>query len=153
MAGPKPPAKPTDVLVGCLILFVLLLCTCGGLVVLFGDDEPPATSTTTTVTVTTTSTPTTTAPTPTVTTTTTTTTTPPAPKASPEPEPAAPVAPVVPTRTTTPAPPPPPPSQPAAGTPFANCTAARAAGAAPVRRGDPGYGRHLDRDGDGVGCE
>jgi hypothetical protein len=36
---------------------------------------------------------------------------------------------------------------------FANCAAARAAGAAPVRIGDPGYGRHLDRDGDGVGCE
>ena len=36
---------------------------------------------------------------------------------------------------------------------FRNCAAARAAGAAPVRRGDPGYGRHLDRDGDGVGCE
>ncbi len=36
---------------------------------------------------------------------------------------------------------------------FPNCTAARAAGAAPVRAGDPGYGRHLDRDGDGVGCE
>lgn len=36
---------------------------------------------------------------------------------------------------------------------FANCSAARAAGAAPVRRGDPGYARHLDRDGDGVGCE
>ena len=36
---------------------------------------------------------------------------------------------------------------------FANCAAARAAGAAPVRRGDPGYGSHLDRDGDGVGCE
>jgi hypothetical protein len=36
---------------------------------------------------------------------------------------------------------------------FRNCTAARAAGAAPVRRGDPGYGTHLDRDGDGVGCE
>lgn len=36
---------------------------------------------------------------------------------------------------------------------FANCTAARAAGAAPVRRGDPGYGPHLDRDNDGVGCE
>jgi hypothetical protein len=36
---------------------------------------------------------------------------------------------------------------------FANCTAARAAGAAPVRRGDPGYGIHLDRDRDGVGCE
>lgn len=36
---------------------------------------------------------------------------------------------------------------------FANCSAARAAGAAPVRRGDPGYGPHLDRDGDGIGCE
>ena len=36
---------------------------------------------------------------------------------------------------------------------YANCAAARAAGAAPVHRGDPGYGSHLDRDGDGVGCE
>lgn len=36
---------------------------------------------------------------------------------------------------------------------FANCSQARAAGAAPVYRGDPGYGRHLDRDNDGVGCE
>lgn len=36
---------------------------------------------------------------------------------------------------------------------FRNCSEARAAGAAPVRRGDPGYGSHLDRDGDGVGCE
>ncbi|MFJ8074720.1 excalibur calcium-binding domain-containing protein [Streptomyces sp. NPDC096176] len=36
---------------------------------------------------------------------------------------------------------------------YANCSAARSAGAAPVRVGDPGYGRHLDRDGDGVGCE
>ncbi|RNF82787.1 excalibur calcium-binding domain-containing protein [Montanilutibacter psychrotolerans] len=36
---------------------------------------------------------------------------------------------------------------------YANCSAARAAGAAPVRRGDPGYAAHLDRDGDGVGCE
>jgi hypothetical protein len=42
-------------------------------------------------------------------------------------------------------------AQPAAS--FANCAAARAAGAAPVRLGEPGYGRHLDRDGDGVGCE
>ena len=33
---------------------------------------------------------------------------------------------------------------------FANCAAACAA---PVRRGEPGYGPHLDRDGDGVGCE
>jgi len=36
---------------------------------------------------------------------------------------------------------------------FRNCAAARAAGAAPVRRGQPGYGPHLDRDGDGIGCE
>lgn len=36
---------------------------------------------------------------------------------------------------------------------YANCAAARAAGAAPVRRGDPGYGPHLDRDNDGIGCE
>ena len=36
---------------------------------------------------------------------------------------------------------------------FPNCSAARTAGAAPVRRGEPGYGQHLDRDGDGVGCE
>jgi endonuclease YncB( thermonuclease family) len=36
---------------------------------------------------------------------------------------------------------------------YQNCTAAREAGAAPVRVGDPGYGTHLDRDGDGVGCE
>lgn len=36
---------------------------------------------------------------------------------------------------------------------YRNCDAARAAGAAPVRRGEPGYGTHLDRDGDGIGCE
>lgn len=36
---------------------------------------------------------------------------------------------------------------------YRNCAAARAAGAAPVYRGDPGYARRLDRDGDGVGCE
>lgn len=39
------------------------------------------------------------------------------------------------------------------GRTFTNCTQARAAGAAPVRRGQPGYGTHLDRDNDGVGCE
>lgn len=36
---------------------------------------------------------------------------------------------------------------------FRNCSEARAAGAAPVRRGQPGYSSRLDRDGDGVGCE
>jgi hypothetical protein len=39
------------------------------------------------------------------------------------------------------------------GRAFANCRAARAAGAAPVLIGQPGYGPHLDRDGDGIGCE
>ncbi len=36
---------------------------------------------------------------------------------------------------------------------YENCTAVRNAGAAPIRTGEPGYGRHLDRDGDGIGCE
>lgn len=36
---------------------------------------------------------------------------------------------------------------------YRNCTEVRAAGAAPVKRGEPGYGPHLDRDNDGVGCE
>jgi hypothetical protein len=40
-----------------------------------------------------------------------------------------------------------------AGRAFANCSEARAAGAAPVHRGEPGYGPHLDRDDDGIGCE
>ena len=44
-------------------------------------------------------------------------------------------------------------SSDAPGRAFRNCSEARAAGAAPVRAGRPGYGRHLDRDGDGVGCE
>jgi hypothetical protein len=36
---------------------------------------------------------------------------------------------------------------------YRNCAAVRNANADPIRRGDPGYGQHLDRDGDGVGCE
>ena len=39
------------------------------------------------------------------------------------------------------------------GQSFRNCDEARAAGMAPVRRGQPGYGPHLDRDNDGIGCE
>lgn len=45
------------------------------------------------------------------------------------------------------------PRRPRSGRAFANCDEARAAGAAPVRRSDPGYGPHLDRDNDGIGCE
>ena len=36
---------------------------------------------------------------------------------------------------------------------YANCSAAKAAGAAPLHRGEPGYSTKLDRDGDGVACE
>jgi hypothetical protein len=36
---------------------------------------------------------------------------------------------------------------------YKNCTAAKEAGAAPIRQGEPGYGKHLDRDGDGIGCD
>ena len=36
---------------------------------------------------------------------------------------------------------------------YANCTAARAAGAAPLHRGDAGYRSKLDRDDDGIACE
>ncbi|MYR08554.1 DUF1524 domain-containing protein [Gordonia sp. SID5947] len=70
------------------------------------------------------------------------------------------------TRTATPAPaytPPPtttqpeyvaPPAAPEGGSAYyANCSAVRAAGAAPIHAGEPGYRSGLDRDGDGVGCE
>nr|DAF35615.1 MAG TPA: Protein of unknown function (DUF4236) [Caudoviricetes sp.] len=40
-----------------------------------------------------------------------------------------------------------------ANTYYPNCTAAKAAGAAPLYRGQPGYSTKLDRDGDGVACE
>lgn len=36
---------------------------------------------------------------------------------------------------------------------YANCDAVRAAGAAPIHQGDPGFASHLDGDGDGVACE
>lgn len=36
---------------------------------------------------------------------------------------------------------------------YANCDAVRAAGAAPLYRGQPGYSTTLDRDGDGIACE
>ncbi|MGN7940535.1 excalibur calcium-binding domain-containing protein [Metabacillus sp. 22489] len=36
---------------------------------------------------------------------------------------------------------------------YKNCTQAKAAGAAPIHKGEPGYAKHLDRDGDGIGCD
>jgi hypothetical protein len=71
---------------------------------------------------------------------------------------------VEPKATTTVAPPPPPQTTyqapPPAYTPpapaevyYKNCDAARAAGAAPIYRGQPGYRSALDRDNDGIACE
>lgn len=47
----------------------------------------------------------------------------------------------------------PPAVQPKSDVYYANCTAARKAGAAPILRGEPGYRAPLDRDNDGVACE
>lgn len=51
-------------------------------------------------------------------------------------------------RQTTPAPQPAP-----AELNFSNCKEARAAGYSHMRRGEPGYASHLDRDGDGIACD
>jgi hypothetical protein len=76
----------------------------------------------------------------------------PAPVAAPAPAPAPKPAPKpVPAPAPKPAPAPAPAPAPSAY--YANCDAARAAGAAPVHFGDPGYSTNLDRDHDGIGCE
>jgi len=46
-----------------------------------------------------------------------------------------------------------PPGSPPANRPYRNCADARAAGDAPLYRGDPGYSPDLDGDGDGIACE
>lgn len=45
------------------------------------------------------------------------------------------------------------PEEPAQDAYYANCKDAKAAGAAPLYQGEPGYRSGLDRDGDGVACE
>lgn len=70
------------------------------------------------------------------------------PVAPPAPVAPAPVAPAAPAAPPAPVAPPAP-----AAVQYANCTAARQAGAAPIYAGTPGYGKHLDRDGDGIGCD
>jgi len=58
--------------------------------------------------------------------------------------------------TATKAPPPtstPPPPSSGGGVYYPNCAAVRAAGKAPLYRGQPGYRPGLDRDGDGIACE
>ncbi|MEU7073495.1 excalibur calcium-binding domain-containing protein [Streptomyces narbonensis] len=82
--------------------------------------------------------------------------------AEPTPEPTtAPPRTSAPTRTPAPAPttrePEPEPTQTTEDAPapvsYSNCSEVRAAGAAPIYAGQPGYSRRLDRDGDGVACE
>ena len=60
--------------------------------------------------------------------------------------------PVVPPRRDEPAPAPQPDADADADAYYANCDAVRAAGKAPIRRGQPGYRAGLDRDGDGQAC-
>jgi hypothetical protein len=79
-----------------------------------------------------------------------------APAPAPEVAPAAAPAPAaVPPAPAAPAPvvPPPAPAAPAPAAYYANCAAARAAGAAPLFTGQAGYRAGLDRDSDGVACE
>ncbi|MFC9906864.1 excalibur calcium-binding domain-containing protein [Rhodococcus sp. NPDC127593] len=75
-----------------------------------------------------------------------------------------PVAPVAPTTTVAVAPPPAPaaiPANPPAPThtapqssvSYASCADAKAAGAAPIYQGEPGYSTKLDRDKDGIACD
>lgn len=40
-----------------------------------------------------------------------------------------------------------------AGYQFPGCNEVRARGLAPLRRGESGYGEHMDGDGDGIACE
>ena len=99
-------------------------------------------------------------PTVTTTKTTITTKTAPAPPPSQEPEPEpieeqiieepAPIANLAPAPEPAPEPAQPAPAQ---NVYYTNCAAARAAGAAPLYSGTPGYRSQLDRDGDGVACE
>jgi len=45
------------------------------------------------------------------------------------------------------------PPAPRPATYYANCAAVRAAGKAPLYRGQPGYAARLDSDSDGIACE
>lgn len=74
----------------------------------------------------------------------------PSPSSAPPRPPAVRKPPAVPKTTKPPAP---PPEDESDDIYYANCTEARNAGAAPLHRGDPGYRKGLDRDGDGTACE
>ncbi|WP_016882449.1 MULTISPECIES: excalibur calcium-binding domain-containing protein [unclassified Rhodococcus (in: high G+C Gram-positive bacteria)] len=64
--------------------------------------------------------------------------------------------PVAPTTTVAVAPPPAPaviPAAPQSSVSYASCADAKAAGAAPIYQGEPGYSTKLDRDKDGIACD
>lgn len=52
-----------------------------------------------------------------------------------------------------PAPVAPAPAAPKTEVSYASCAAAKAAGAAPIQSGQPGYSKKLDKDGDGIACD
>jgi hypothetical protein len=142
---PRPPFnKRVLIIVGSVVGGLVLLGLLGNIGSNGDVAKPTASTLTKTVTVT--------AQPPTVTATATATVTlaaPPAPFFEPPPQASEPSVEAVP-----PLPPiaplmPPIPSSPY----YRNCAAARAAGAAPLHVGDPGYRTGLDGDGDGVACE
>lgn len=80
----------------------------------------------------------------------------PTPSASPTPSPSPSTTPTPSPEPTTAEPTPEPTAQPEPAPQqayYSSCREAKAAGAAPLYRGDPGYRSGLDRDGDGVACE
>lgn len=94
------------------------------------------------------------------TTTTTSVVPPPELTTTPEPEPPAQPAqfmpaqaPVTPEYTPPPAPDPDPVLPAQDSTYYSNCREVWQQHGGPIQAGDPGYGSHLDRDGDGIGCE
>ena len=138
-----PPANQRRLTIACGVLAaVLLLVVLANMASCGGDDKPAASTVTKTVTVTAQPT-----------TVTSTVTVPQAAAPAPFFEP--PALPAAPPATDYPVSPParnlPPPPSP--NVYYEDCAAARAAGAAPLRRGDPGYSSDLDRDGDGIACE
>jgi hypothetical protein len=129
-----------DVVAGTLVLALVV----GVSLLLRGDDEPQQAASREPITIETVPTTTTTVAA-TTTLPTTTTTVPPTTTIVP------------PTTVTTTPPIVPPPTEPSPPTTeevrYRDCFQAWLAGALPLRRGDPGYGPHLDRDGDGEACE
>ncbi|WLP92189.1 excalibur calcium-binding domain-containing protein [Gordonia sp. NB41Y] len=152
---PSTTTKKPLLIIGAIVVAILLMCGGCGVGSLIGNTSDTAAPATTTVTsfrtVTETATPSTSAPTTTATPTSTSTATTGVPN-TPAEDTTVPRGLIPQTGTqdeTT--------DKPAAGgggsVSYSSCAQARAAGAAPLYRGQPGYSSSLDRDGDGVACE